>query len=162
MELSVQNSDGKYILYKESPWTGRRKLFIDGKEAVKVAKKTFRVEEEEGTVDYTIKGSFISGVSVSTSKGENIVLAKNAWYDWLFICLPYLGVVFGVAFCGALGGGLSAFFCTLAAIINANISRCKLSRVLKILVQIIVTIIANAIWFVIYFVIATFILASLA
>ena len=34
------------ILYEESVWTGKRKIFLNGKELTKVNKKTFFYEEE--------------------------------------------------------------------------------------------------------------------
>lgn len=159
MELSEKSSDGKNILYRESIWTGKKKLLIDGKEALKVGKKVFRTESENETVEYVIKGNFLCGVSVSVSTGETIVLAKNAWYDWLMIFLPFVGIVFGVGFCGALGGGLSALFCILGGVFNATISRTRILFPFKILSQIGIAILANGIWFAIYYPIALFVLS---
>ena len=116
----------------------------------KIARKQFRCEEGENSVDYNIKGSFLTGVSILSSKGENIVLAKNKWYDWLFIFLPLLGMIFGVAFCGAIGGALSGLMCFSATVVNAVQSRTKLPLAGKIPLQILVTVVANGIWFGIY------------
>lgn len=150
MELSTQDSQGKYYLYNESFWTGKKSLTIDGKPATKIARKQLRCEEGENSVDYNIKGSFLTGVSILSSKGENIVLAKNKWYDWLFIFLPLLGMIFGVAFCGAIGGALSGLMCFSATVVNAVLSRTKLPLAGKIPLQILVTVVANGIWFGIY------------
>lgn len=106
--------------------------------------------KDEEIIDYTIKGNFLTGVTVYSSKGESVVLAKNSWYDWLFFGLAIAGLVFGVALCGAIGAALSCLFCLSAALINATISRSKLNIVLKILSEIVVLILANAIWFGLY------------
>ena len=157
MTIETNLEDGRYVEYYESFWTGRRKLSIAGKELEKTGKRTFC--DNENMVEYTAKGSFLSGVTLINNKGESFVLAKNKWYDWLMIFLPLVGMVIGVAFCGAIGGGLSALLCLLAAAINASISRSHLNTVVKVIVQLVVAVVANAIWFAIWFVVAVFILA---
>lgn len=150
--------DGRHIEYFESFWTGRRKLSIDGKELEKVGRRIFRDNENGSMVEYTAKGSFLTGVTLISDKGENYVLAKNKWYDWVMIFLPLLGIFFAV-FCGAVGGGLGALFCVLGAVINAFIARSSLPVPVKIILQIVVALAVNAIWFALYFVVAVFILA---
>lgn len=150
--------DGRHIEYFESFWTGRRKLSIDGKELEKVGRRIFRDNENGSMVEYTAKGSFLTGVTLISNEGENYVLAKNKWYDWVMIFLPLLGIFFAV-FCGAVGGGLGALFCVLGAVINAFIARSSLPVPVKIILQIVVALAVNAIWFALYFVVAVFILA---
>lgn len=159
MRIETNLEDGRYVEYHESFWTGRRKLSIAGKELEKTGKRIFCDNEDGSMVEYTAKGSFLTGVTLINNKGENFVLAKNKWYDWLMIFLPFIGMVVGVAFCGAIGGGLSALFCLIAAAINASLSRSKLPAVAKIVLQLVVAVVANAIWFAIWFVVAVFILA---
>lgn len=157
MELSGTMIDGTAILYQESAWTGKKKLTVNGTCAVKVGKKLFRSEQNGATVDYTVKGNFLLGVTVEANNGQTVLLAKNTWYDWIMIFLPILGVGVGV-FGGAIGGGLSALFCILGALINANLSRSKLPLPLRIVLQVVVAVVVNAIWFALYFVCAMLIL----
>lgn len=162
MILETKLEDGRYVEYYESFWTGRRKLSIEGKELKKTGKRVFCDDENGSIVEYTAKGSFLTGVTLITNNGKSLVLAKNKWYDWFMIFLPLVGMVAGVAFCGALGGGLSAVFCLLAATINASISRSKLNAPVKLILQLVVAVVANAIWFVIYFIVAVLILGIIA
>lgn len=157
MELSKQSESGVYLLYTESFWTGKRRLTVDGKEAAKIAKKMFRAEGEDGSVDYTVKGSFLTGVTVTSSGGERIVLAKNSWYDWLILFLSFAGIVVGVL-CGMVGAAFSAICCVLAAIFNATISRSRLNLALKILLHIVIIALANAVWFGMYCVVVMLVL----
>ena len=158
MKLETTLKDGRRIEYFESFWTGRRKLFINGRELNKVGRKVFCDGAGNSEVEYTAKGSFLTGITLISDKGENYVLAKNKWYDWIMIFLPLLGIFFAV-FCGALGGGLGALFCLIGAVINAFIARSSMSLPAKIVLQIVVAVVANAIWFALYIVVAVFILA---
>lgn len=195
MELSAMTDSGTHFLYKESFWTGKKSLAVDGVPAVKMAKRTFQVEREVKreaepiadanvaqnadntadeasvglkpetptpaveTVNYLVKGNFVTGVTIVSSKKETIVLAKNKWYDWIMIFLPILGMAVGVALCGAIGGALSALFTFSGAIINAIISRSKIPLGGKIPLQLLVTVGVNAIWFACWYVIAVVILS---
>lgn len=159
MRIKTKVEDGRTFEYFESFWTGRRKLFIDGREIEKTGRKLFCDNVDGSLVEYTAKGSFLTGVSVISNKGERHVLASNKWYDWLLICLPFIGIPIGIIFCGALGAFLSVCFCMFAAIGNAFITRTSLPIAAKIPLQIVIALFANAIWFAIYFVLAVFILA---
>lgn len=161
MELFATSKDGKSIAYNES-FTGKVSLKVDGVELVKTGKKVFKLDTEEGQILYTIKGSFLSGVTIYLSTGENIVLAKNQWYDWVLMFLPMAGIIFAVILCGMLGGFLSIFFCTIAMVINAMMTRSKLPVAARIVLEIVIGIIANVIWFGIWFIIAVILLAALS
>lgn len=45
MELSSQTDSGKYYLYTESFWSGKKRLTVDGKETVKIGRKQFRCQK---------------------------------------------------------------------------------------------------------------------
>ena len=175
MELSSQSASGVNILYEESFWTSRKRLVINGQDALKIGRKRFQAEVNGELTTFDIRGSFLSGVSVTatkstpfgdattgiTSLSETTVLARNKWYDWVMICLPLVGIIFGVIFCGAIGGGLSTLLCLLAAVINATIARSELKVGLKVLAQFGVAAVANAIWFGIWYLIALFVVSAL-
>lgn len=161
MQLTAE-ANGVLYLYEENAWTGKRSLTVNGVPLTKTGKRQFSVTKEDGTVSYiTVKGSFLSGISLLTSEGE-VVLVKNKWYDWVFIFLPLVGIVVGVAGCGALGGGLSAFFGLLGAFVNATLLRAKLSMSVKIPLCIVVFAVVSAVWFLLYLVIANAILDAVA
>lgn len=158
MRVETTLEDGRHVEYFESLWTGRRKLFINDRELEKVGRRIFCDNESGSMVEYTAKGSFLTGVTLISNSGESFVLAKNKWYDWVMIFLPILGMLLAI-FCGALGGGLGALFCIIGAAINAFIARSSLSVPVKIILQIVVALVVNAIWFALYIVVAVFILA---
>ena len=161
MQLTAE-VNGVLYLYEENFWTGKKSLTANGVPLTKTGKRQFSVTKEDGTVSYiTVKGSFLSGISLLTSEGE-VVLVKNKWYDWVFIFLPLVGIVVGVAGCGALGGGLSAFFGLLGAFVNATLLRAKLSMSVKIPLCIVVFAVVSAVWFLLYLVIANAILDAVA
>lgn len=162
MELSGVSASGVNLLYIESAWTGKRQLVVDGKRAVKLGKKKFMTEDENGNrTEYDIVGSYLSGITVRSGTGEETVLAKNKWYDWIMAVLPLIGIPFGVVFCGAIGGGLSALFCLLAAFLNIGVSRTKLPLIGKIFIQLIIAAIANCIWFGAWYIIAVLLLSAI-
>ena len=161
MQLTAE-ANGVLYLYEENAWTGKRSLTVNGVPLTKTGKRQFSVTKEDGTVSYiTVKGSFLSGISLLTSEGE-VVLVKNKWYDWVLIFLPLVGIVVGVAGCGAIGGGLSALFGFLGAFVNATLLRSKLSMPVKILLCIVVFAVVSAVWFLLYLVIANAILDAVA
>ena len=161
MQLTAE-VNGVLYLYEENAWTGKRSLTVNGVPLTKTGKRQFSVTKEDGTVSYiTVKGSFLSGISLLTSEGE-VVLVKNKWYDWVLIFLPMVGIVVGVAGCGAIGGALSAFFGLLGAFVNATLLRSKLSMPIRILLCIAVFAVVSAVWFLLYLVIANAILDAVA
>lgn len=158
MELSAVCENGTSVMYEESFWTGRRKLYVNGKESVKLGKRKFRSEEGGVVTNYEVKGNFLAGVTLIVDGTEKIVLAKNAWYDWLMIFIPLVGFCVGI-FCGAIGGGLSALCCLAGSYFNATIARSRLNGGAKILLQILVAVVANAVWFAVYFVVVIMLFA---
>ena len=161
MQLTAE-VNGVLYLYEENFWTGKKSLTANGVPLPKIGKKQFSVTREDGTASYiTVKGNFLSGVSLLMPEGE-FVLVKNKWYDWVLIFLPLVGIVVGVAGCGAIGGGLSALFGFLGAFVNATLLRSKLSMPVKIPLCIVVFAVANVVWFLLYLVIANAILDAVA
>ena len=153
MEIS-KNADGVTYCYTESFWTGKRSLSVDGVTAQKLDRKNFRINEKT----YTIKGNFLSGVTLELN-GKRIPLAVNKWYEWILIILPIMNIVMGVL-CGAIGGFLSALFGLVAAVVNAMVLRTKLHIAIKILLCILTIAIPTA-WFGIYYVITLAIYGAL-
>ena len=56
MKTEIKTDCGT-ILYEESVWTGKRKLFLNGKELTKVNKKTFVYEENGEKKEFIVEGN---------------------------------------------------------------------------------------------------------
>jgi len=153
MEINKTLYDGTQIRYTESFWTGSKTLAVNGKEAQKVNRKTFRSFGEidmstgcQPSVEYVVKGNYIAGVKLETSTGGTIVLSKNTWYDWLFIVLAYVSIVLGAIDFGLLGGILSALLGSAVAFGVIAISRSKMSTVAKVLLELLISLAPNILW----------------
>lgn len=153
MEINKTLEDGTQIKYTESFWLGEKGLTINGTPAHKLDKKTFRRLGEidmstglQDNTDYTVKGSYIFGVKLISNKGEEIVLTKNKWYDWIFIVLCYVSIVFGALFMGAIGGFLSALLACVAVLGVLAVARSKMHIAGKIVLQLLIALAVNALW----------------
>lgn len=89
----VKDYNGQEFVLEEGFWTGKKKLYVDGEEAQCKNKKSFVLNEET----ITLKGNFLTGASINY-KNEEIVLCKNAWYEWILIFLPFANFLVGVFF----------------------------------------------------------------
>lgn len=99
------------ILYEESVWTGKRKLFLNGKELTKVNKKTFVYEEDGEKKEFIVEGNIFKGVGIfSSDLPEPVIISKPMGVlDYIFFILPLVpAVLFGAV--GGLVGGLTAAF----------------------------------------------------
>lgn len=99
------------ILYEESVWTGKRKLFLNGKELTKVNKKTFVYEENGEKKEFIVEGNIFKGVGIfSSDLPEPVIISKPMGVlDYIFFILPLVpAVLFGAV--GGLVGGLTAAF----------------------------------------------------
>ena len=144
----VKDYNGQEFVLEEGFWTGKKKLYVDGEEAQCKNKKSFVLNEET----ITLKGNFLTGASINY-KNEEIVLCKNAWYEWILIFLPFANFLVGVFF-GAVGGFLSALASICCAVTNAYILRSKGNLVVKVFLCLILFIVFSALWFLIVLYIA--------
>ena len=112
------------IVYRESIWTGKKEIIIDGKPLTKVRKNKYEFCNESGCIHVEVKGSSAFGVNIIMN-GETIpVVQAPKWYDIVLASLVFMIVaVWGnsVALCsilpvvgGALGGGISGAMAVLA------------------------------------------------
>lgn len=149
MRLVATRSDGTEVVYDENIWTGKGSLTIGGESGTKIGKRLFSFGSDAQKSEVTIKGSFLTGLTLIFSGGEQLVLAKNKWYEWILIFLPLIGFAVGVT-CGAIGGGLSALFGMLGAFFNAYFLRTGLNIFLKIIACIAIAAAVFFIWVMIY------------
>jgi hypothetical protein len=153
MKLKHNTSEGQAFEYDENIWTGKKNLVINGAPAEKLTKKEFKFED----TSYRVKGSFLSGVSLITDKGDTIVLCKNAWWEWVLIFVSFLYLGLGI-FGGAIGGALSAVAAFLVAAVNALVLRTDMNVLIKVIMCLAFIVIGFFVWFGLYILIATAIL----
>ena len=111
MKTEIKTDCGT-ILYEESVWTGKRKLFLNGKELTKVNKKTFVYEENGEKKEFIVEGNIFKGVGIfSSDLPEPVIISKPMGVlDYIFFILPLVpAVLFGAV--GGLVGGFFAFGC---------------------------------------------------
>ncbi|HEX7117840.1 MAG TPA: hypothetical protein VF212_03585 [Longimicrobiales bacterium] len=93
---------------ERSPWTGRVRMYANGREVKRVKRKgrPFVIELADGTTrEVFIKARGLDYLPRVMSAGKEIYLDRRlTWFEWLLGGLPFLLVVNG----GALGGGLGA------------------------------------------------------
>ena len=112
MKEFINHPEYGVIVYEESFWTGKKSLTVNGVATYPVSKREFMI----GGKRAVIKGSVLTGATLSI-EGETIELSKRpTWYEILLSGLPFiflmvwgnsedLCAIFPVVG-GALGGGL--------------------------------------------------------
>ncbi len=128
MEKRFTDSTLGEIIYTESVFSGRKKIFVNGKELKKQSKNVYVTESGE---QVTIKGSFYQGVELVIGVNKYQVSERLKWYEYLTIILPLVfNLIWGnsVTLCkiipmigGALGGLVSALVGALGLVL---ISKC--------------------------------------
>lgn len=117
MKSIIINEKFGKLEYKENFWTGRKEITINGTKLTKVAKNLYAYKTEEGTINLSLKGSFLSGVTAEIGNQKIDFVDKTKWYEWV---LAFLSVIFvivwgnNVELCeifpvvgGAIGGAIS-------------------------------------------------------
>ena len=100
MQTTVSHPTYGLITYEESFWTGKRIITFDGIPLTKINKTT-------APVTVTVKGNYISGVSLVIGDETVTLTAKASVLDFVLGCIP-AGLFFAFVIGGAIGGGLSA------------------------------------------------------
>lgn len=123
METIIQHETYGKIVYSESFWTGKKKLYINDVELKKVNRKAFEYNVGEETVSVVLKGNTLTGMAVTIKEEKIQVVPKPEWYVILLSVLMFSFVmVWGNSVTlvkilpligGALGGGVSGIFAAL-------------------------------------------------
>ena len=125
MRQEVKHEVYGVIAYEESALSGSKNISINGVELTKTGKTTYSGVVNEETLNVTLKGSFLSGVTVTINEEAVEVVSQTKWYEYVLYFLPFFIVlVWGnsIELCaivpvvgGAIGGGISAglSLCTL-------------------------------------------------
>ena len=103
------------IMYEESFWTGKKSLYINGTPITKIDKMTFVISKDEKNQYFNLKGSMLTGVTL-TVDGQTIEISeKPKWYELLLIFLPFiLNIVWGN----------NVFLCSIIPIVGGAIGGC--------------------------------------
>lgn len=119
MQTTVSHPTYGIITYEESFWTGKRIITFDGIPLTKINKTTYQYqslsadpfaaseESASAPVTVTVKGNYISGVSLVIGDETVTLTAKATVLDFVLGCIP-AGLFFAFVIGGAIGGGLSA------------------------------------------------------
>lgn len=112
MKEIIQHPVYGEIIYHESFWLGRKNLIVNKVISEQVSRQEFMIGEKKAT----IKGSYLTGVSILIDDKAIELSPKTKWYEYLLAFLPLLFLlVWGnsVALCsifpvvgGAIGGAI--------------------------------------------------------
>ena len=128
MKVVFQHEKYGTIVYEESAWTGKKKLFINGTELKKIDRKHWAYETGGVEITVELKGSAMTGVALIID-GEKIqITPKPTWYVLALSILMFSFVVVWGASVelvkifpivgGALGGAISG----ACAILNVYVA----------------------------------------
>lgn len=137
MEFKSMTYDGKIVSYKESFWTGKKEITIDGQLLKKADKKSFFYNDER----YIFKGSFLFGAELIRNEERIILVPKLTALEWIFVILPLILI--------AIGGWIGALCGITAAIVFLSLSRVIKSNLLRFILGIATTACAYIVWFVV-------------
>ena len=132
----------KVITYAENFWTGKKTITINGQQLQKINRKTYACGDQQ----YTLKGSYLTGVELIDGLQRIELIRKLTILETILCCLPLILVIIGGGVGGLLGGAAWAF--------NAAYIRKTDKMVMKIVYSLLSVIVA----FVGYLIIASFLL----
>ena len=89
MKEVVKNDKYGEIVYEESFWTGKKSLSINGLALEPINKKEYMFGDKKAT----LKGNYITGVSVNIEDDTINITKKTAWYEIILGVLPLLFVL---------------------------------------------------------------------
>ena len=157
MKLETKDENGNVYCYCESPWTGGKSLTVNGKKTEKLSKNQFMYSEDSAKHFIDVKGNYFKGVVLTFQNGFKVELGKNAWYNWLFVVLPFIGMIIALAGIFGANGGLSVGMSALIGAIGgagsflaAFLNQVLLKTLIKnTYLSIVISIVITAAWCVI-------------
>lgn len=112
MQTEVKNEKYGTILYKESFWTGKREVSVNGEQLVKTGRNEFSYKQGDEQVSVKVKGNSMIGVSLSFNDDKIKVGESIKWYEIVI-------AVFGFAL--LLAWGSSITLCSIVPIVGGAI-----------------------------------------
>ena len=120
MKTVIQHPNYGEIAYEESIWTGKRNIYVSGEPLTKVSKRDFLTGSN---AQWSVKGSYISGVLLDTGTETIRLSPALKWYEIVLSVLPFILImVWGNSTAlfqivpvvgGAIGGAVSAVCCVV-------------------------------------------------
>lgn len=121
MKTVIQHPVYGEIVYKESAWTGKKEIIINGARLKKINKTTFAYTDGVHSENVILKGNFLTGTRLCFGKEVVVLTPAAKWYEYLFavltICLPLVWgnsptlcsilPIVGGAIGGAIGGAMA-------------------------------------------------------
>lgn len=147
------------IIYEENIWSGKKTICIDGVMLQKVKKDTYSWDHDGQQRQVILRGSVVTGATMTVDGEEIILVPKPAVLDWLLSFLPfaiimvwgnntYLCSLIPVAG-GAIGGALGG-----AGLVITMLKVREKRGVKKVLIALLATLITFAVGAVLGFVLA--------
>ena len=130
MKASINHAVYGTIEYEESFWSGARVLTVNGVKLAKQTKTMFVLNHDGDTRLCTVKGSFLTGVSVHIGQDVITVVPPCKWYEIVCSVLIFVLILIwgnAPALCeivpivgGAIGGGVSGLLACLNLLLMKN------------------------------------------
>ena len=112
MKITTNHHTYGTIVYNESFWTGKREISFGDCHLTKQDKRVYTYENDGQKTDVTVKGSFLSGVSLLIGE-EKIKLSPGPkWYE--ILCSLTISVLF-------LVWGNSYYLCSIIPVIGGAV-----------------------------------------
>ena len=161
--MKIDKNVEKYgtITYEESFWTGKKTLYLEGKELEKYSKNVFIYKDCGGKeIEIITKGNVYTGLSLMIDNELIELSPKLKWYEIIFSLLPFILImIWGnvpslCAIIPIVGGAIGGIVGAIATLLTGAFIRKTDNILFKFLISLIVV----AVSFLICFIIALLIL----
>lgn len=133
------------LKYKESWFSGKVAIEINGEPAKKISKRQFEYTKDDKTYTLILKGNYYNGLLISIDGKEYQIIRKTKWYEYVISFIPFafsmtfgnIQALFEIIPCigGALGGAISLLFGVLGLMLNKSSKNNKTGILLQILLS---------------------------
>lgn len=139
MRIVIEDPVNGKIVYEESFWTGRKKLYVNDEELIKTSKRSFQTQDNQ---EWNISGNYLSGAILE--KGEQKIRLTPAikWYEIVLSILPFLLIlIWGnsvtlFSLVPVIGGAVGGLISGIISVLNLLIIKGIKSVWLKILISV--------------------------
>ena len=136
MKEIIQHPVYGEIIYNENIWTGKKALTVNGINAQPISKKEYMINEKKAL----LKGSYLTGTSLSI-EGDTIQLSpKTKWYEMVFAILPFLFLITwgnNATLCSifpVVGGALGGVLGGIALLVSLFFMKKQKTPLVKVLI----------------------------
>lgn len=140
MRSTVEHIGYGKIEYKESFWSGKKEITVDGQSLTKKSKNLFVLQTENETLECRVKGTALFGCTLHIDKDIITVTEPCKWYEIVcsaLICIfilvwgnvPALCEIFPI-----IGGAIGGAICGCTACANVLLMKQTKNVALKLLI----------------------------